>query len=153
MTNCCDPCGSSGTSLTAGLVSLISRILVSIDAGFANLIVAIQNIVITGIGGTFTVTAAVFGPMVDMAAAALTNAYAAFAVCPADTKSITFSNQTNGDVAVSLDGGASNTLYLEPGERFTYQLYSNGLITAAIVFVKYGTVVPSLGYFRMYSVS
>jgi hypothetical protein len=72
---------------------------------------------------------------------------------PDNTISVGLDNQTDGDVQVSMDGGASDTYHMSSGSTLTIPLGQLARKTTAIVQAKRGTSVPGSGSFYVYSVS
>jgi len=103
------------------------------------------------ISGMSPTTAAAFAPLDVTLPAGIGAGYASAVDLPNGTKVVVLDNQTNGDVMVSMDGGATDTAHMKAGDVLTYDLAADGLVTTADVQVKDGTTASTTGSFYVYS--
>jgi hypothetical protein len=149
MTYQCDPCACpeqhyrDNGSFKKAVITLLCR---SLD-GLADILIAIS-------GGTPTPsTHAVFPVLASLAYGSIIIGYTAVVDLPDDTRQFTLDNQTNGDVYVSMDAGWSTTYHLKGGDKLVVSLADLGLITTAVVSVRYGIGgASSSGAFYVYSI-
>lgn len=104
------------------------------------------------ISGAAPSTNATFAPQTSVTAAALNAAYQTIVDLPDGTRMVTIDNQTNGDVQVSMTGGASDSMHVKAGDVVYIPLASVGLVTTAVIQVKDGTTASSSGSIYVYSV-
>lgn len=97
-------------------------------------------------------TAAVFTALASLGYAAIGAAYASITVLPAGTRQVILDNQTNGDVLVSMDGGATDTYHLKGGDKLILNLFALGLTSTADIQLKDGTSGGNTGTFYVYSI-
>lgn len=97
-------------------------------------------------------TVAIFQAIKTLGYAAIGAAYASIGTLTAGTRLIILDNQTNGDVVVSMDGGATDTYYLKGGDKLIINLYELGLTSNADVQLKDGTAASSAGSFYLYAI-
>lgn len=97
-------------------------------------------------------TDAVFIPLESLGHAAIGAAYAAVTALAAGTRLVILDNQTNGDVLVSMDGGATDTYHLKGGDKLIINLFAMGVTSAGSIAVKDGTSGSSDGTFYVYSI-
>lgn len=148
MTYQCDPCvcpeqhyRDNGTFKKAVLT-----LLCTVRTGLEAILAAIG-------GGPGPASAAVFPALASLAYNLIVVGYTAVINLPDDTKLVTLDNQTNGDVYVSMDGGVTDTYHLKGGDKLVVSLADLGLVTTAIVSVRYGIGgASSTGTFFVYSV-
>lgn len=107
--------------------------------------------VITNTAPLVPTAAAVFDPLVAKTAASILAAYSSATDLADDTRSVTFDNQTDGDVYISMDGGVSDHYYLRSGQSLHVNLYDIGKVTTAAVHMKRGSNVPTTGNVFVYS--
>lgn len=111
-----------------------------------NLIDAVQ-------GGSIPPAAqAVFPALVATAAGSVGAAYAVVTDLADHTKSVNIANRTDGDVVVSMDGGATDTYYLVATESVFIPLADFNLETTAAIALKQGTDAPTSGSVYIYSI-
>ena len=97
---------------------------------------------------------ATFDTLRSVAAGSITSSFAAVgAALPAPAVCLTFKNDTNGDVIVSIDATNDN-LYLPANSFNVYDIRTNGPFDCDFMFpqgtvfyVEQGTVVPTTGSF------
>lgn len=101
-----------------------------------------------------TLKEAAFSTSVDILASAITAGYANPTVLPTDTLSLTFQNETNSDVWVSMGGGTDH-YHVNAGMTRDVPLQALGLKTNATVTVKRGAYwdASPAGLFRISSIS
>lgn len=149
MTYQCDPCvcpeqhyRDNGTFKKA-MITLLCNSL----GGLADILAAI------GGGTPAPSTPAVFPALASLTYNLIVVGYTMVVNLPDDTRQFTLDNQTNGDVYVSMDGGASTTYHLKGGDKLVVSLADLGLVTTAIVSVRYGIGgASSTGTFFVYSI-
>lgn len=103
-------------------------------------------------GGTPPSAAAVFEPLVSVDSAGINAAYAVVETLPANTRSFSIVNYTNGDVYVSMDGGATDTYMLPPSQGVSSNLYELGVTTATQISLKDGAFPATTGVVLIYSI-
>lgn len=113
----------------------------------------IADIAIAAGGGSpAPATNATFAALTPVASAAIGGAYASAVVLPADTRQVILDNQTNGNVYVSLNGGATDSCHMTAGGKQTLNLADIGLMTSADVQLKDGITPSTAGTFFIYSI-
>jgi hypothetical protein len=104
-------------------------------------------------GGPPPAAPAVFPVLASIAYNLIVVGYTTVVDLPDNTKQFTLDNQTNGDVYISMDGGATDTYHLKGGDKLVVSLASLGLVTTGVVRVRYGIGgASSTGTFFVYSV-
>ena len=113
----------------------------------------IADIAIAAGGGTPAPSVnATFAALTPVASAAIGGVYASAVILPADTRQVILDNQTNGNVYVSLDGGATDSYHMTVGGKQTFNLADIGLMTNADVQLKDGITPSTAGTFFVYSI-
>ena len=100
---------------------------------------------ISQVGGSMTVTTAVFEPIVVVAHTSIGAAYASAETLPANTKWVKIQNATDGDVYVSMDGGVSDNFLLGTAESVELDLQAWLLTSTANIQLKDGPFAPTSG--------
>lgn len=142
----CDPCDC--TYENARSVDTYRAAVLAILCGVRSYLSSILNAVT---GSTPPVTAAVFAPASATGFAAIGAGYALGVDLPDGTRTVILDNQTNGDVWVSMDGGAHDTFHLKGGDKLVLPLSQSGVSTTAVVHLKDGTSPSTAGTFYIYS--
>lgn len=90
---------------------------------------------------------ATFAAITVVGFASIGAAYASAVNLPDDTKVVNLSNQTNGDVYVSMDGGANDTFHMKAGDEKLLNLAGSYLKSTADVQLKDGISASTSGTF------
>ena len=98
-----------------------------------------------------TPTEVQFDRIIEVAHGSIGAGYAQAVDLADGTKTIIFDNRTNGDVAVSMDGGTTNHFEFEAGQTLTLELAKQNLKSTADIHLKDGTNPSSSGKFIIYS--
>ena len=105
-----------------------------------------QQYVITGASAI----AATFAAVDATGFAGIGAAYASAVILVA-AKVVILDNQTNGDVMVSMDAGATDTFHVKAGDVISLNLSASGLISSADIQLKDGTAASTAGTFYVSS--
>lgn len=148
MTYQCDPCVCPDQHYRANdtFKKAVLTLLCGIKTGLLDILNAVS-------GSVPPTTAATFSVLASRAYNLIVVGYSTVVDLPNNTRNVILDNQTNGDVYISMDGGATDTYHLKGGDKLVLDLYALGVTTTAIVQVRYGIGgASSSGTFFVYSI-
>lgn len=91
-----------------------------------------------------------FEPIDTTVGATITGAYAVIATYLTALRSLTLDNQTDGNVTVSMDGGAHDHYILAPGQVLSANFFDIGKVFTGQIAVKTDAVGITQGNFYIY---
>lgn len=148
MTYQCDPCACPEQHYRSN--ETFKKAMITLLCDLREVLTDIYGVVS---GGTPPAGTAVFPVLHSLAYNLIVVGYTTVVDLPDGTREVILDNQTNGDVYISMDGGATATYHLKGGDKLVVNLHALGLSTTAIVKVRYGIGgASSSGTFFVYSI-